>query len=228
MRQYIDLKMIKRWNTLSKAMIFLGLGLLIGAFIMTFREPQLSNQFLIMSIIGVVCSQTGLAINNRWGAKPRTDEIIDEALKGLDNRYEIYHYKLGTSHALLSPEGAFAIVPRYEDGEITYAGEKWFSQRTKRKLLRRSGKRSLGDLQKNAEAEARSMQKALHRALPDISDISIQPILVFVNPDTFVKVDGAPLHVVHAKKFKSLIRRLPKAKSLTTEEMEVLAKKKGF
>lgn len=228
MRQYINLKMIKRWNSISKVLIFLGLGLLVGAFIMTFREPQLSTQFLIMSIIGVVCSQVGLAINNRWGAKPRTDEIIAEALKGLDNRYEIYHYKLGTSHALLSPAGAFALVPRYEDGEITYDGEKWFSRRTKRRLLSRSGNRSLGNLQKNAEAEARSMQRALQRALPDGTEISIHPILVFVNPDTLVKVDGTPFHVVHAKKLKSLIRRLPKAKSLTTKELEVLAKKKGF
>ncbi len=227
MRQYIDLKMIKRWTSLSKVLIFLGLGLLIGAFIMTFREPQVSNQFLIMSIIGVICSQAGLAINNKWGAKPRSDEIIDEALKGLDNRYEIYHYKLGTSHALLSPAGAFALVPHYEDGEISYDGEKWFSRRTKRRLLRRSGKRSLGDLQKNAEAEARSMQNALRRALPDMSEISVHPMLVFVNPDSLVKVDGTPLHAVHVKKLKSLIRRLPKVKSLTAEELEVLAKTKG-
>ena len=227
MRQHIDLKMIKRWTSFSKVLIFLGLGLLIGAFIMTFREPQLSNQFLIMSIIGVVCSQTGLAISNRWGAKPRTDEIIDEALKGLNNRYEVYHYRLGSNHALLSPAGAFALVPRYEDGEITYEGEKWYSNTTKRRLLRRSGKRSIGDLQKNAESEAQSMQKAIQRALPDLAEISVHPILVFVNMDTYVKVDGAPLHAVHAKKLKSLIRRLPKAKSLSTEELEALAEKRG-
>jgi hypothetical protein len=222
------LRMIKRLNSLSKVLIFLGLGLLIGAFVMTFRETQLTNQFLIMSIVGVFCSQVGLAINNRWGAKPRTDEIIGEALKGLDNRYEIYHYKLGTSHALLSPAGAFALVPSYEDGEITYDGEKWFSKRMKRKLLSRSGKKSLRNLEKNAYAEARSMQRAIQRALPDgPEDISIHPILVFVNPDTFVKVDGTPLHAVHAKKLKSLIRRLPKAKSLSTLELEDLAKKIG-
>jgi hypothetical protein len=227
MRQYINLKMIKRLNSLSKVLTFLGLGLLIGALIMTFRETQLSNQFLIISIIGVFCSQVGLAINSRWGAKPRTDEIIGDALKGLDNRYEIYHYKLGTSHALLSPAGAFALVPIYEEGEITYDGEKWFSKRPKRKLLSRSGKKSLKNLEKNAYAEARSMQRALQRALPDSAEISIQPILVFVNPDTFVQVDGTPLYAVHAKKLKSLIRRLPKAKSLTNFELEELAKKKG-
>lgn len=228
MRQYIDLKMIKRWASLSKVLIFLGLGLLIGAFIMTFREPQLSNQFLIMSIIGVACSQAGLALNNRWGAKPRIDEIIDEALKGLDNRYGIYHYKLGTRHALLSPAGAFALVPRFEDGEITYEGENWFSRRTKRRLLRRAGKSSFGGVQKNAEAEAQAMQRALQRALSDDLEISVQPILVFINNDTYVKINEAPLHAVHAKKLKSLIRRLPKAKSLTAEELELLEKNKGF
>jgi hypothetical protein len=227
MRQYINLKMIKRMNSLSKVLTFLGLGMLIGAFIMTFRETQLNYQFLIISIVGVFCSQVGLAINSRWGAKPRTDEIIGEALKGLDNRYEIYHYKLGTSHALLSPAGAFALVPSYEEGEITYDDEKWFSKKTKRKLLSRSGKKSLKNLEKNAYAEAQSMQRALQRALPDSPEISTHPILVFVNPDTFVKVDGTPLHAVHAKKLKSLIRRLPKAKSLNSLELEDLANKIG-
>ena len=228
MRQYIDLGMIKRRNSLSKVLIFLGLGLLIGALIMTFRQPQLNNQFLIISFVGVICSQIGLALNNRWGAKPRIDEIMDEALKGLDNRYGIYHYKLGTSHALLSPAGPFALVPRLEDGEITFDGERWFSRSTKRRLFRRSGKRKLGDVQKNAEAEARAMQRALQRALSDDQEISVQPILVFVNDDTYVKINDTPLHAVHAKKLKSLIRSLPKAKSLTTEELELLAKKKGF
>lgn len=228
MRQYINLRMIKRWNSISKVLIFLGLGLLIGALIMTFRQPQLTNQFLIMSFIGVICSQVGLALNNRWGASPRTDEILDEALKGLDNRYGIYHYKLGTNHALFSPAGAFALVPRFEDGEITYEGERWFARRTKRRRLRRSGKRSIGNVQKNAEAEARSMQRGLQRALSDDSEISVQPILVFVNDDTFVKINEAPLPVVHAKKLKSLIRSLPKAKSLTTKELELLAEKLGF
>ena len=228
MRQYIDLGMIKRRNSLGKVLTFLGLGLLIGALIMTLRQPQLDNQFLILSFIGVICSQLGLALSNRWGAKPRVDEIMDEALKGLDNRYGIFHYKLGASHALLSPAGGFALVPRFEDGEITFDGERWFSKSAKRRLLRRSGKRKLGDVQKNAEAEAQAMQRALQRALSDDLEISVQPILVFVNDDTYVKVSDAPLYAVHAKKLKSLIRSLPKAKSLTTEELETLAKKKGF
>ncbi|UCF61227.1 MAG: hypothetical protein JSV37_00700 [Anaerolineaceae bacterium] len=227
MRQHVDLKMIKRWNTAGKVFTFLGLGILIGAFIMTFRDPNVSNQFLILSVFGVICAQAGLAISNRWGASPRIDEIIDEALKGFDNQYEIYHYRLGASHALLTPIGAFAIVPCYEDGEITYDGEKWFSQSTKRKFLRRSGKRSIGGLQKNAKAEVQSMQRAIDRVLPEKPEVSIQPILVFVNPDTYVKVDGAPLHTVHVKKLKSFIRRLPKAKPLTTNEMKMLAEKKG-
>jgi hypothetical protein len=228
MRQYIDLKMIKRWNNISKVLIFLGLGLLIGALVMTFRQPQLNNQFLILSFIGVICSQVGLSLNNRWGASPRIDEILDEALKGLDNRYRIFHYKLGTNHALFSPAGAFALVPRFEDGEITYDGDKWFTLRTKRRMLRRSGKRKLGDVQKNAEAEARAMHRALQRVLSDDLEISVHPILVFVNDDTYVKIDDAPLQVVHAKKLKSLIRSLPKAKSLTTKELDLLAEKKGF
>ena len=167
-------------------------------------------------------------LGNRWGASPRVDEILDEALKGLDNRYGIYHYKLGTSHALISPAGAFALVPRFEDGEITYDGDKWFAHGTKRRILRKSGIRSIGGVLKNAEAEARTMQRSLQRTLPEASNISVQPILVFVKNDTFVKIDEAPLYAVHTKKLKSFVRNLPKAKSLTAEELESLAEKLGY
>jgi len=72
------------------------------------------------------------------------------------------------------------------------------------------------------------MQQSIQKALPEITDISARPILVFVSKDALVKVDHAPVLTVHIKKLKSVIRRLPKMKSLDAVEIERLAKVVGF
>jgi len=227
MRQYLNQRMVKRNNNLSKAMILIGLILLIGALVLSFTNPETMNQLLIGVIVGTLFSQAGLALNNRWGRQPRIDQIFDGSLKGLDNRYAIFHYKLGTSHALICPAGVYALIPRQDDGEITYSEGKWWEQVRKRGLFRRSGRKRLNRIEDHAKAQARTMQQSIQKALPE-TDISVQPILVFISKDALVKVDHAPVLTVHIKKLKSVVRRLPKVKSLDAMEIERLAKAVGF
>lgn len=213
MRQYINQRKVKLYNKLSKAMILIGLILLISSLVLSFTRPETMNQLLITVIAGTLISQAGLALFNNWGKQPRIDQIFDGAFKGFDNRYAIFHYKLGTSHALICPSGVYALIPRQDDGEITYSEGKWWEQVQKRGLFRRSGRKRLNRIDDHAKAQARIMQQSIQKALPE-TDISVQPILVFISQDALVKVDHAPVLTVHIKKLKSVVRRLPKVKSL--------------
>lgn len=227
MRQYINQRKVKLYNKLSKAMILIGLILLISSLVLSFTRPETMNQLLITVIAGTLISQAGLALFNNWGKQPRIDQIFDGAFKGFDNRYAIFHYKLGTSHALICPSGVYALIPRQDDGEITYSEGKWWEQVQKRGLFRRSGRKRLNRIDDHAKAQARIMQQSIQKALPE-TDISVQPILVFISQDALVKVDHAPVLTVHIKKLKSVVRRLPKVKSLDSVEIERLAKAVGF
>ena len=228
MRQYINRRMVKRNNNLSKVMILIGLILLIGALVLSFTRPETMNQLLIGVIVGTLFSQAGLALNNRWGRQPRIDQIFDASLKGLDNRYAIFHYKLGTSHALICPAGAFALIPCQDEGEITFVEGNWWKQFGKRGLFRRSGRKRLSRIEDSAKAQSRTMQRFLQKNLPERTDISIRPILVFVSKQALVKANHAPVLTVHIKKLKSVVRRLPSNKSLDAVEIERLAKAVGF
>jgi len=227
MRQYLNQRKVKLYNKLSKAMILIGLILLISSLVLSFTRPETMNQLLITVIAGTLISQAGLALFNNWGKQPRIDQIFDGAFKGFDNRYAIFHYKLGTSHALICPSGVYALIPRQDDGEITYSEGKWWEQVQKRGFFRRSGRKRLNRIEDHAKAQARTMQQSIQKALPE-TDISVQPILVFISKDALVKVDHAPVLTVHIKKLKSLVRRLPKVKSLDAMEIERLAKAVGF
>lgn len=228
MRQYLNQRKVNLYNKLSKAMIIIGLILLISSLVLSFTRPETMNQLLIAVIAGTLVSQAGLALFNNWGKEPRIDQILDGAFKGLDNRYAIFHYKLGASHALICPAGAFALIPREDEGEITFAEGKWWEQVRKRGLFRRSGRKRLSRIEDSAKAQARTMQRFLQKKLPERTVISVRPILVFVSKDALVKVDHAPVLAVHIKKLKSVVRRLPKVKSLDAMEIERLATVVGF
>ena len=175
MRQYINQRKVKLYNYLSKVMIIIGLLLLIISLVLSFTRPETMNQLLITVIVGTLISQAGLALFNNWGKQPRIDQIFDGALKGLDNRYALFHYKLGASHALICPAGFYALIPRQDEGEITYSEGKWWEQVRKRSLFRRSGRKRLNRIEDHAKAQARVMQQSIQKALPEITDISVRP-----------------------------------------------------
>jgi hypothetical protein len=228
MRQYRDERLIKRNNYLGKALTFSGLALLIGSLVLSFTRPEMMNQLLVSVIVGTLFSQVGIALNSRWGSSPRIDELLDNALKGLDNRYAIFHYRLGASHALFSPVGVFALVPQHEDGEITYVDGAWHQMKQKAGVFRRSRRKPIKRLERSANAEVRALKRAIYRALPDLPEITIFPIAVFINDDAVIKVEDTPILTVHIKKLKSEIRRLPKAKTIAADEVEFLARAVGF
>ena len=228
MRQYLDHRKVKLYNNLSKGMIIIGLFLLIISLVLSFTRPEVMSQLLITVMVGTLISQAGLALFNNWGKQPRIDQILDGALKGFDNRYAIFHYKLGTNHALICPAGVYALIPRQDEGEITYAEENWWEQVQKRSLLRRSGRKRLNRIEDHAKAQAQMLQQSIQKALPEITDIPASSILVFISSEAMVNVDHAPVLTVHIKKLKSLVRRLPKMKSLDAVEIERLAKAVGF
>jgi 5-bromo-4-chloroindolyl phosphate hydrolysis protein len=96
---------------LGKILAFGGVGIVIFIFILSFQEGILTNILLVVAVIGMLVFQYGYFLNNRWGKHPRIDEVFDQALKGFDSRYSIFHYELGTNHVLIGPGGIFALVP---------------------------------------------------------------------------------------------------------------------
>ena len=67
MRHYINQRKVKLYNNLSKAMIIVGLILLVISLVLSFTRPEIMNQLLITVIAGTLVSQAGLALFNNWG-----------------------------------------------------------------------------------------------------------------------------------------------------------------
>ncbi len=228
MRHYIREGAIKRKARIGRALAFGGLAILVVSFIYSFQSPDSVNLILVVALFATLISQVGISTLNRWGRHPRIDERLDEALKGFDDRYAIFHYLLGSPHVLIGPQGIMALIPRYEDGDISYEEAKWWSFQKRGSLLRRPGRREIKSIGSEAKDALDRLQKALNRTGLSGEELAISPVAVFVQPDTNVMVKRPSMDAVHIKKLKTWLRRKDKASSLAPLEIDKLAVQLGL
>ena len=77
-------KIIKRNAKIGSIVTILSLVILGGGMYITFTNPELLNISVIALLVGFILSQVGIFFTTRWGRRPRPDELLDQALKGLD------------------------------------------------------------------------------------------------------------------------------------------------
>jgi hypothetical protein len=219
MRRFADEAKIARSARAGKFLLYGGLAMMAASMIAVVTRPDLSTVAVFPAFAGLLAVQFGSVYSNRWSRHPRLDELVDEAFKGLDGRYVVIHYKLGTPHALISPSGLFAVVPRLEDGLIQYGENAWTQTTERRSRFRSGGTRAIRNLNGQASAEADVMASSLKKNLPEGSELPVTPILLFLHPKAQLRAPASPLPAFHAKKAKEGIRRLPKAASLSDEQL---------
>ena len=222
MRQYIDSAKVKRNARLARVLSFGGLAVMGLGLLISFRPQYRIDLVLGLFLVGILASQVGLPMRNRWDRRPRIDEILDGALKGLDQRFAIFHYSLGARHVLICPGGVFAVIPRVEDGVIKYSDGSWIRTTTKSGLFRRAGTRRIRGIEREVAAEVDRASSQLN--LP----FAVRPLIVFLHAGAEMEVRESPEVATHLKKLKSAVRKLPKAQTLSKRQIEQLAADQGF
>lgn len=118
MRIVTNEKLIKRNSQIGRYSVLVGTVLLIGALVinlLAFTRPNDSALlFYVIAafFVGFTLTNIGTLFNNRWGRRP--DKGLADSLKGLDDRYALYSYRLGASHPArgsFGPIGSRAEVP---------------------------------------------------------------------------------------------------------------------
>lgn len=223
MQHYINEGLVRRNRALGRGMMFGGLGASLVAVIISFVAPLYIFIALGLMLAGGIISQAGTALYNRFGRSPRLDQLIDDSLKGMDDRFGIFHYLLGSRHVVIGPSGALAILPRTERGEISFEDGRWFQIPPPRRFPLRARRRELKDLLAEPEREIRKLARALSRQLPDHEPIHIDTLVLFLSDDAHLEAGpGAPL-AAYRKKVKGLLRTLPRQTTLNEKEIQSLA-----
>jgi len=230
MRVFTNHALVRRNHNLGRALVFLGLATLAAGFVISFTNPEAVIIVLAAAFVGTLVSQAGITFLNRWGRHPRPDEIIDTALKGLDDRYAVFHYGLGTDHLVTGPSGIYAIFSRNDDGEILYQDDQFWQVRPRGGLLRRGGRSELRDLAREAGRQVDSAKSALRRRLDEADEMDITPMTVFVSDAASVKTGpevGSQV-VLHRSKLKDWLRRATGGTRLSKNQVDAIAQQLGI
>jgi hypothetical protein len=220
---YANQPLIKRNKQIGRILTYLGLGLTVAAAVIVFRAPAYTFWALLIMLVGGLISQIGTAFTTRFGQEPRVDQIINSALKGLDDRYAVFHYLLGSDHVLVTPDGVFALIPRWEKGEVIYKQGSWTNKKPKGRLGLPTRTRELRGIEKETQRELQSLDRSLQKHLDSSEDLTTKPMLVFLAEDANLELENPPILVAHRKKLKDTVRSLERGKSLDEEGIDRLA-----
>jgi hypothetical protein len=215
-------KLIKRNRRIAQVCSLLGLLVLFAGMIVSFRIPERIYIAFGALIVGFLLSQIGMYYTNRWGRNPRPDQLLNQALKGLENKYHLYHYTTPTAHLLVGPAGLWVLAPRYQKGTISYENNRW-RHRGGNFLLKLYGAEGLGRPDLELPHEIEKVNKYLTNKLPGESIPSIQAALVFVHDNVEIQINNTnppPIPTIYINKLKELIRKSAKTKPTSSEKIE--------
>jgi hypothetical protein len=226
MNIYRNESLIQRNAKIAQFTLFGGLLVLAGGMYLSFRYPDQFLYSLLALVFGFILSQVGIYFSNRWSRKPRPDEILDQALKGLDDKYHFYHYLTPVSHLLIGPCGVWNLRTYHQKGLITYR-EGRYRQKGGSLYMKIFAQESLGRPELEVQGDETRLSKFLSEHLGEESFPGIYSALVFTNSDVEIVLSDEyppPAETIYVAKLKDLIRKYSKAKSLSADKIEKIIK----
>ena len=215
-------KKIERYHKLGLYTSLASLVLLFAAvgLTLTMRTDLTTYSFIAM-LGGLVLSQIGVYFANRWGKPPRIDERITQGLKGLDDRYTLYHYTTPVPHLLTGPAGVWVLVSQFQGGTITFQKNRYRQQGVNffSKII---GQEGIGRPELEAQSYQQDLVKHLKKTLPEGELPPIQPVIVFTNPKASVQIQDAPVPTMHVEKLKDYVRRKAKENPADMEQVRMI------
>lgn len=228
MKISINNKLINRNKKITQFTLYGSLALLALGFIWTIRNPEPSkslNGYIIL-LPAYLLVQISIFMANRWGKSPRPDEIVAQALKGLDDKFTLYIYTTDVPHLLTGPIGVWILNLYHQSGEISYNPDKHkYKQKGGPNLIARNfSQEGLPNITKNSA----SLKKEFIAYLKKNSihyDENLEVINIFFSENAKIKTKGAPDIILKSDKLKEYVRKNTKKSSTLFEKVQLLQNK---
>jgi hypothetical protein len=186
-----------------------SLVILAGALILSFiRTPTTFTLPLILvgvMGVGVILSFIGGFYVERFGGRRAHHLGVQDALKGLDDRFTLFEYVLPAPHVLLGPDGLKVILVRSQSGEVIYEDGRWIHKQRGRFFRELAGQERLGRPERDLEKQVEAMEGVLAERVPG-EEVPVEGVILFANPEVQLEVDDAPVPAFYTKKIKSWLR----------------------
>jgi hypothetical protein len=215
-------KLAQRAQNANIASISGMLALLLGVALPIFIPSVGQMIQLIFILAGITISMAGIYQANRWVRKPRPEEQLNKSLKGLDDKYVLYHYpsSLPCDHILLTPEGVVNLETVNLAGLFIYKDGRWVERMTMGRALRSVVEERLGDPTRSALAVQRYLAEKLSELTGET--ITIKALITFTHPGAELDLEpDGPVPVYMADKLKKHVSM--EGPRLSTEAYQIIA-----
>jgi len=219
-------KLIKRNASIAKITFFASLIVFGIGLVVSFQnpdDPRLLSYTMGALILGFTFSQVSIYYQNRFGKRPRPDEVLTASLKGLDDKFTLYHYASPIPHLLVGPSGVWGLLPYAQGGSIIFEKDRW-KQKGGSFMLKLFGGEGLGRPDLEASGYMKDIQTSIQKGLPENELPPIRMALVFTNPKVQIDAADAPIPTIPAKKIKELVRKYSKADAVPDLELAAINK----
>jgi hypothetical protein len=219
--------LIKRNARIGQLTMFVALVVLAGGMFVSFQYPEQANWSFLALLVGFVLAQVGIYYSNRYSRKPRPDELIDQALKGMDKKYALYHFLTPATHLLVGPSGLWVLLPYYQRGTITFSKGRWRQQGggLMYQYLKLFAQEGLGRPDMDVANQTNALRSLLQKRLPEESLPEIQAALVFTHPKAQIAIpedETPPAETVLLKDLKEVIRKSGKSKTISQDKVKLI------
>jgi hypothetical protein len=203
MKSIMDEAKIKRRRRLSNFASVGGLIVLLASVVMPLVREAFAAFSVYVMFAGLAASMVGIYFANRWVKKPRPEDSLNQALKGLSDKHRLYHYaSLPCDHVLLGPAEVVVLETINLEGLFSYQGGRWREAISFGRALRYIVEEHLGDPLKSAQGSERFLKKLFSEEIEGGDKIPVKSMVVFVHPRAELKVKGAPIPVCTVDKLR--------------------------
>jgi len=223
MKIYTNETKIKRFKQFGNYTTFGSVAILgLGLYISIAHPSQLAWAYVAL-ILGFMLSQIGMFLSTKYGRSPRPDEVISTALKGLDNKYGLFHHYTGVPHLLIGPAGVWTFITFGQGGTITYdENKKRWKQKGGNLYMKIFGQENLGRPDNEIRINRENFEDYWKKYFKDTPQPELKTALVFTSERVSVNAPNAPYPTITVDKLKDVIRREMKENPLSNEDYETI------
>lgn len=219
MRLYVNEGLVRRRVRASLLYLALSLLFLVGGFLASVAEPDISRSYLISFsalAVGIAFWARNQTHLQRWGPRGRQDGAIARALKGLDNRYELLCFAAANlpDYLLVGPFGVLVLVARPVSGQVRCEQGRWRHDEGRplplRALLWFAPRIPLGNPEVDAHKGVEAVRRHLNARVGEGAEpVTVEVAVVLTHPRSALTVQGCSVPALLAKSLRGHVRRLP-------------------
>jgi hypothetical protein len=202
--------LIKKRTQFTQRGSLIGMGLLVVSLFLSTRNPIIS---WVLLLAGFITAMAAVRVGNRFVRPPRPDNVLDKVLKGLDNRYAIYHFLLPADHVLVTPSGAIVIRAQEQQGDIVARGGRWRQRSFWQRLRVLFGESGLGNPDRQLERELSAVRNTLSEALDEDTQVPVDGVVVFYANKVQLHAEDTRFPTILPQDLKATVRSLAEAHS---------------